>query len=115
MASQPRIGTRLRRAIERKRMDQADVARALGVSRSAVNAWVNDRTYPRNAIGALEELLGVDLTTPEGAEVYTDPVELAIWLDTSIEDEAERRDLIEQLRASRRRKHDRTRHDRLAG
>ena len=115
MAPQPRIGTRLRRAIERKRMDQADVARALGVSRSAVNAWVNDRAYPQNAIGALEELLGVDLTTDESrdAEVYTDPAERAIWEDESLPKE-EKRELIEELR-ERRRRHDRRTHHRQAG
>jgi transcriptional regulator with XRE-family HTH domain len=113
MAPQPRIGTRLRRAIERKRMDQADVARALGVSRSAVNAWVNDRTYPRNAIGALEALLDVDLTSPEGGEVYTDAHELAIWEDESLPED-ERRELIADLR-ERRRRHDRRKHDRRAG
>ena len=111
MAPQPRIGTRLRRAIERKRMQQADVARALGVSRSAVNAWVNDRAYPPNSIGALEERLDVDLTGGEGAEVYTDPVELAIWEDPSIPDEADRREMIADLR-ERRRRYGRRKHDR---
>jgi transcriptional regulator with XRE-family HTH domain len=102
MAPQPRIGTRLRRAIERKRMDQADVARALGVSRSAVNAWVCDRAYPRSAIGALEALLDVDLTSPEGGEVYTDAAELAIWdLPEDELTEDEKRDLIAKLRAAR--------------
>jgi transcriptional regulator with XRE-family HTH domain len=58
MASDPpRIGRKLRRAMERARLDQRQVAAALGVSRSAVNAWINDRTYPQNSIGALEELL----------------------------------------------------------
>lgn len=105
MASHPRIGTRLRRAIERKYRSgapQADLARDLGVSRSAVNAWVNDRTYPRNAIGALEELLDVDLTSdePRNAEVYTDPAERAIE-HAILEDEsvpqAEKRELISEL------------------
>jgi transcriptional regulator with XRE-family HTH domain len=94
-------------------MDQADVARALGVSRSAVNAWVNDRTYPLNSIGALEELLDVDLTSLEGGEVYTDPAERAIWEDESLPQE-ERRELIDELR-DRRRRHDRRTHHRQAG
>lgn len=53
------LGTAIRRAIERKRMTQAGVAKALGVSRSAVNSWVNGRSHPQNSLGALEELLGV--------------------------------------------------------
>lgn len=42
-------------------MDQNQLARALGVSRSAVNAWINDRAWPQNSIGALEKILGVSL------------------------------------------------------
>lgn len=66
MATEPRIGTRLKRARERLRMSQADVADALGVSRSAVNAWETDRAYPRSAVGALEQLLSVRLTDEPG-------------------------------------------------
>lgn len=55
----PRIGRQLRRAMERARLDQNQIASALGVSRGAVNAWLNDRAYPMNSLGALEELLGV--------------------------------------------------------
>lgn len=57
----PKIGRAIRRAMERKRMSQGDLAAALGVSRSAVNAWINDRAYPQNSLGALEEILGVKL------------------------------------------------------
>lgn len=62
MATDPRIGTKIRRARERQRMSQETLAAALGVSRSAVNAWENDRAYPRASIGALEEVLGIQLT-----------------------------------------------------
>jgi transcriptional regulator with XRE-family HTH domain len=55
----PRIGRQLRRAMERARLDQSQVAAALGVSRNAVNAWMNDRAYPMNSLGALEDLLDV--------------------------------------------------------
>jgi transcriptional regulator with XRE-family HTH domain len=57
----PRIGKTLKRARERKRMSQAEAAEALGVSRSALNAWENDRAYPRSSIGAIEELYGISL------------------------------------------------------
>jgi ribosome-binding protein aMBF1 (putative translation factor) len=43
-------------------MSQAELARRLNVSRSAVNAWENDRAYPQNSIGALEHVLGISLT-----------------------------------------------------
>ena len=42
-------------------MSQAAAAEALGVSRSALNAWENDRAYPRSSIGAIEELYGISL------------------------------------------------------
>jgi transcriptional regulator with XRE-family HTH domain len=61
MAPQPRIGTRIRRAMERKRMKQSELASSLGVSRSAVNAWINDRAWPQGSIGALEEVLEITL------------------------------------------------------
>lgn len=85
MATTPRIGTMIRRARERKRMSQKDLAAALGVSRSAVNAWENDRAWPQNSIGALEDILGIavdgaaapdDELAPEDdweAEVLSDP------------------------------------------
>jgi transcriptional regulator with XRE-family HTH domain len=57
----PKIGRTIKRARERKRMSQAEAAAALGVSRSALNAWENDRAYPRSSIGAIEELYGIVL------------------------------------------------------
>lgn len=56
-----KIGKTIKRARERKRMSQAEAAAALGVSRSALNAWENDRAYPRSSIGAIEELYGIAL------------------------------------------------------
>ncbi len=61
MAADTRIGTKIRRARERKRMSQQDLADVLGVSRSAVNAWERGRAHPRSSIGALEEVLGIVL------------------------------------------------------
>ena len=59
------LGTRIRRARERKRMSQEDLARALGVHRVTVGQWETDKASPRNSIGALEEILGVSLAEPE--------------------------------------------------
>jgi len=61
----PKIGKTIKRARERKRMSQAEAAEALGVSRSALNAWENDRAYPRSSIGAIEDLYGITLDEPE--------------------------------------------------
>src|SRR5215469_774401 len=60
----PSIGPKIRRARERKRMRQQDLADALGVSRTTVDAWENGRAYPRSSIGALEHVLGIGLDEP---------------------------------------------------
>ena len=59
MAAEPRLGTTIRRARERKRWTQQQLADALSVSVRTVNDWENDRSYPRNSIGALEQVLDV--------------------------------------------------------
>jgi transcriptional regulator with XRE-family HTH domain len=60
MASDPlTLGMRIRRARERKRLSQEDLATAVGASVRAVGDWENDRRKPRNRLGALEEVLGV--------------------------------------------------------
>ena len=61
--TEPSLAITIRRARERKRMTQGELAAALGVSRSAVNSWENDRAVPQGSIGAIEELL--DITIPE--------------------------------------------------
>ena len=67
MAANPPLGTMIRRARERKRLSQRELAaEKLGVSRSAVNAWERDRARPQSSIGALEQVLGIRLDgTPE--------------------------------------------------
>ena len=113
MASDPlSLGTRIRRARERRRLTQPQLAEAVGVSVRAVGDWERGKTRPKNRLGALEAFLGVNLTEPEVAEVYTDLTERRIWEDESLPEE-ERRELIEELR-ERRRRHDRRRHDRRA-
>jgi transcriptional regulator with XRE-family HTH domain len=59
----PTLGSRIRRARERKRWTQQELADAVEVSRDAVVRWENDQRTPRNRIGALEEVLGIDLTS----------------------------------------------------
>jgi transcriptional regulator with XRE-family HTH domain len=99
MASRPRIGAIIRDAMEREHMDQIQLARALDVSRSAVNAWINDRAWPMNRIAALEDLLGIKIprTLEEQQEASAapgngaaprppaDPQERKVW-DLAIQD-----------------------------
>lgn len=57
------LGIRIRRARERKRWTQQQLADAVGAAVRAVGSWERGEAVPRNAIGALEELLGADLTS----------------------------------------------------
>jgi transcriptional regulator with XRE-family HTH domain len=59
MAGDPQsLGRRIRRARERAHLSQAELAAAVGASKRAVGDWENNRTSPRNRLGALEEVLG---------------------------------------------------------
>jgi len=55
------IGTKIRRARERKRWSQRELAEHLGVNRKTVDNWENGRTQPASSIGALEDILGISL------------------------------------------------------
>jgi transcriptional regulator with XRE-family HTH domain len=89
------LGIRIKRARERKRWSQQQLAAALGVGARSVGRWERGEAEPRNSIGALEAVLGVDLTSGEPP----DPNEEALMaLDL---DPAERRKLIEAYRAIR--------------
>lgn len=103
MAATPRIGTMIRRARERKRMSQKELAAELGVSRSAVNAWENDRAWPQNSIGALEDILGIaiDSTSAVADELApTDEWEAGVLSDPDLPDDLKRA-LISDSRAAR--------------
>ena len=66
MATEPAIGTKIKRARERKRWTQRHLAALIGVSQKTVDNWEHGRTEPKSSIGALEEVLGVSLDdTPE--------------------------------------------------
>lgn len=62
------IGTRIKRARERRRWSQRQLAEALQVDRKTVDNWENGRTSPRSSIGAIEEVLGVRFDEPEAAD-----------------------------------------------
>ena len=72
MATEPAIGTSIKRARERKRWTQRQLAGALEVDRKTIDNWEHDRSYPRSSIGALEEVLGISLDL-EPAPVRLNP------------------------------------------
>jgi transcriptional regulator with XRE-family HTH domain len=57
------LGLKIRRGRERKQWTQQELADAVGVHRVTVASWEGDAQQPRNRIGALEEILGIDLTS----------------------------------------------------
>jgi len=61
MTDVPSIGLRIKRARERRRWTQRQLADALGVNIKTVDNYENDRTRPRNSTGAIEEVLGISL------------------------------------------------------
>jgi transcriptional regulator with XRE-family HTH domain len=108
MAAEPLIGTKIKRARERLLMSQEELAEKLRVSRSAVNSWERGRSYPRNRIGALEEVLGIDLTgdaqPPPGPfdDLYPlhEDWEAGVLADPDLPDRI-KRDLIQDSRVAR--------------
>lgn len=101
-----RTGIAIRRARERKRMRQKDLAAAVGVSRNTIDAWENARAYPRSSIGALEDVLGISLTeepqdtTPELAA--EDDWERLVLSDPALPPD-ERADIVRRSRTIRAR------------
>lgn len=81
------IGKKIKRARERRRMSQAEAAEKLGVSRSALNAWENDRAYPRSSIGAIEALYGIVIDDePQPPPGISDDLRAAIMNDPELTD-----------------------------
>jgi len=108
MATDTRIGTAIKRARERRRWTQRQLADALGVNIKSVDNWENGRTSPRNSIGALEDVLGV--TLDGGPGTAPDPLaDLKPWREEwegQVAGDPDlplhiRRDLIERSREAR--------------
>lgn len=94
------LGTRIKRARERRRWTQQELADRLGVDRKTVDNWENGRTTPRSSLGALEEVLGNLTDGDDEATPYpdpADPVEVALWGLTRFS-ERDRRVFIDAVR-----------------
>ena len=121
MPAQPNIGTAIKRARERKRWTQRQLADALGVDIKTVDNWENGRTRPRSSIGALEEVLGVSLSGGlarepgplDGLTPWRDNWEAQVADDPDLPEEW-KRDLIADSRAARGRAAERRRAARAA-
>ena len=75
------VGEKIRRARERRRWTQKRLADEIGgVSFKTVGNWERGLSYPRNAIGRIEEVLAISLTEDAGAPAPpADPTERELW------------------------------------
>lgn len=83
MATEPPLGTRIKRARERKRWSQRQLADALQVNIKTIDNWENGRTSPRSSIGAIESVLGISLDDEPEPEPDIPP-EVSDWIDRAI-------------------------------
>lgn len=73
---QQELGRRIRRLREERRWSQAELGDLVGVTGRTVGNWERGESVPRNRLGALEKVFGVDLET--GAPHVSDAVVRAI-------------------------------------
>jgi ribosome-binding protein aMBF1 (putative translation factor) len=103
-------GHRIRRAREARGWRRQDLAEALTRQRGgrrvgvrSIGRWERGETLPRDAGGAIEVVLGISLANGAGPdEVYTDPVEKAVWEDPTLGTDDQRRAFIFDLRRAKR-------------
>lgn len=87
-ASPLTLGARIRRARERAKLSQEELASAVGASVRAVGDWENDRRKPRNRLGALEDVLGVSLVDEPEPDPMPPGLRKAIKAELSPEEAA---------------------------
>ena len=56
------LGMRIKRRRQALGMDQKDLAERIGVSRATVANWESGKHFPLRHLGAVEQVLGIDLT-----------------------------------------------------
>ena len=86
MATDTRIGTAIKRARERMRWTQRQLADAVGVNVKTVDNWEGGRTSPRNRRGALEEVLGISLYEDEPAPAAPELTATDAWEQSVLDD-----------------------------
>jgi transcriptional regulator with XRE-family HTH domain len=96
------LGERIRLRRQALKWTQQELADRLDVNRATVSAWERNKQRPDRTEGAIEDVLGISLLNGTGPEVYTDPVERAVWDDLTLGSDEERRGLIFDLRRAKR-------------
>jgi transcriptional regulator with XRE-family HTH domain len=80
------VGLKIKRARERRRWTQRRLAEEIGdVSFKTVGNWERGLSYPRNAIGRIEEVLGISLTEGMPDPVVSD-IRAMTWLTAEEQD-----------------------------
>lgn len=75
MPEGPKVGAKIRRARKLLRLTQQQAADKIGVSRSAYDAWENDRSYPARYDVAIEQALGISLNDAPDTSVPSGPLD----------------------------------------
>lgn len=75
---------KIKRARERLRMTQADLAARIGVSQKTIDNWEHDRRYPKSSIGALEDVLGVSLDDDPVPPPREIPPDVREWITEAL-------------------------------
>lgn len=74
--STPSSGADFRRARERRRLSQEQLAALLGVSSKSVGRWERGEAIPKSALGAIEQVLNLGEQTGEPGLSQATDVEL---------------------------------------
>jgi transcriptional regulator with XRE-family HTH domain len=98
MTPTPALGSAIKRARERLRLSQKELAARIGVNVKTVDNWENGRTSPRSSLGALEEVLG-DLQGRGSSRDQTPPAADEL-LDADADDDG-LQDLVNRARRER--------------
>lgn len=56
------IGSVIARARQRKRLKQSELAELLGVHTLTVTSWESGKNFPKRNLGAIEDVLDIDLS-----------------------------------------------------
>lgn len=98
------LGRRIKRARERKHWSQQQLADAIEAGVRSVGRWERGEAIPKNRIGALEAVLGINLDEPGNGQVMPqNDDEQQIW-EMHWLSEDERRELIVEYRQRRTRR-----------
>lgn len=87
MATEPLIGTTIKKRRQALGMNQEQFAERVGVHRSSVANWERGASFPLRHLGAVEEVLGISLTSGGQRQATIIPPDLVRRLERLTPDE----------------------------